>query len=148
MHMVDRVFRCLKLATIYTIFCSLTASVAFAEDEDSEGKEGAPQAETHYVPLKPSFVTNYQSRRLRYFKTDISIVASSAATVEAIKRHEIHIRHNLVMLFSNQDQTTLNSQEGKQKLQEEALDQVVSVLTDESEPTDVSGILFTSFIVE
>ena len=146
MQTFDRALHFLKLAMFCAIIGSLFSMPAYAEDEEGEGEEA--KAETHYTPLKPSFVTNYQARKLHYFKTDVSIVATSSATVEAIQRHQLYIRHNLVMLFSSQDQTTLNSQEGKQKLQEDALNQVVSVLNEENEPSDVSGILFTSFIVE
>lgn len=144
MQTFDRALHFLKLAMFCAIIGSLFSTPAYAEDEDGEDVK----AETHYIPLKPSFVTNYQARKLRYFKTDVSIVATSSATVEAIQRHQLYIRHNLVMLFSSQDETTLNSQEGKQKLQEDALNQVVSVLNEENEPSDVSSILFTSFIVE
>ena len=143
MQTFGRAFRSLKLVMLCAIIGSLFNMPAYAEDEEDETK-----AEVHYVPLKPSFVTNYQARKLRYFKTDVSIVANSSATVEAIQRHELYIRHNLVMLFSSQDQTTLNSQEGKRKLQEDALNQAISALNAENEPSDISGILFTSFIVE
>ena len=134
---------CLLCATF--MLATIAPVQVWAEDEESE--EDAPAAEIHYVPLKPAFVTNYLATKLRYFKTDISIKVRGSATAEAIDRHQLYIRHNLVMLFSNQDQNTLNSQEGKHKLQEDALNEVVAVLNEENEPSDVEGILFTSFIV-
>ncbi len=146
MQIFDRARRFLKLVILCVIVGSAFMGSALAEDEAEEGANAKP--ETQYVPLKPSFVTNYQSPKLRYFKTDVTIVAKGSATADAINRHQMYIRHKLVMLFSSQDQSTLNSQEGKQQLQEDALNQVIEVLNEEDEPNDVTAILFTSFIVE
>ena len=143
-----RLLRSLLLSTALIVPALLLPPAALAEDEPTEGGEGAPAADVQYVPLKPSFITNYQDNKLRYFKTDVTVIAHGAATAEAITRHLPYIRHNLVMLFSSQSAEALNSLEGKQKLQEDAANQVAAVLAEENESSDVAGILFTSFIVE
>lgn len=140
--------RACLLSALVAMPALLISPAAHAEDEEAEGDEGAPAADVQYVPLKPSFITNYQDNRLRYFKTDVTVIARGNATAEAISRHLPHIRHNLVMLFSSQSAEALNSLEGKQKLQEDAASQVAAVLNEENESSDVAGILFTSFIVE
>ncbi|MDX1693982.1 MAG: flagellar basal body-associated FliL family protein [Ketobacteraceae bacterium] len=124
----------------------LLPPLALAEEETAEGE--APLEEIQYVPLKPAFITNYQADKLRYFKTDVTVKVRGNATAQAISRHLPYIRHNLVMLFSSQSGETLNSTEGKQKLQEDAATQVIAVLNEENETSQVEGILFTSFIVE
>ena len=128
---------------VITLMIVLCAPLAAQAEDDA-----AAEPEIQYVPLKPAFVTNYMANKLRYFKADVTVKVRGGATAEAIDRHQPYIRHNLVMLFSAQDQNSLNSKEGKQKLQEDALNEVVSVLSEENEPADVEGILFTSFIVE
>ncbi|MCG8316621.1 MAG: flagellar basal body-associated FliL family protein [Pseudomonadales bacterium] len=133
-----------KLHSLVITMMIFLCSPLIAQAEEEE----AAEPEIQYVPLKPAFVTNYMAHKLRYFKADVTVKVRGAATAEAIDRHQPYIRHNLVMLFSAQDQNSLNSKEGKQKLQEDALNEVVSVLNEENEPTDVEGILFTSFIVE
>ncbi|MBV1922247.1 MAG: flagellar basal body-associated FliL family protein [Pseudomonadales bacterium] len=120
----------------------LATSLLHAED----GEEGSSKVQ--YVPLKPAIVTNYQSKKLSYIKADISLQVTSNATAEAIDRHLPYIRHNLVMLFSRQEEATLASAEGKSRLKEDALAAVISVLDSENESTDIEAILFTSFIVE
>ncbi|OUS04767.1 hypothetical protein A9Q81_05710 [Gammaproteobacteria bacterium 42_54_T18] len=119
--------------------CILTSPLLYAE----EGGGGV-----QYVPLKPAIVTNYQSKKLSYIKAEITLQVTGNATAEAIDRHLPYIRHNLVMLFSRQEEATLSSTEGKIQLKEDALAAVISVLDSESEPTDIEAILFTSFIVE
>jgi len=118
----------------------LTSPLVHAEDGDGGGVQ--------YVPLKPAIVTNYQSKKLSYIKAEITLQVTGNATAEAIDRHLPYIRHNLVMLFSRQEEATLSSAEGKIQLKEDALAAVISVLDSESEPTDIEAILFTSFIVE
>ena len=112
--------------------------------EDVEEGSGSVQ----YVPLKPAIITNYQSKKLSYIKAEITLQVTGNATAAAIDRHLPYIRHNLVMLFSRQEEATLASAEGKTRLKEDALAAVISVLDSESEATDIEAILFTSFIVE
>lgn len=141
--MLVQSLRSICLLLIALAFYPLTAG---AEEEAADGE--APLAEVHYVPLKPAFVTNYQAAKLRYFKADVTVKVRGTTTAEAIDRHLPYIRHNLVMLFSSQSGDALNSIEGKHKLQEDAMNQVIAVLNEENEASDVEDILFTSFIVE
>jgi flagellar FliL protein len=117
-------------------------SLLHAED----GEEGLGNVQ--YIPLKPAIITNYQSKKLSYIKVEITLQVTGNETAEAIDRHLPYIRHNLVMLFSRQEEGTLASAEGKSRLKEDALAAVISVLDSENEPTEIEAILFTSFIVE
>ena len=127
--------------TLLFIFL-LTTPLLHAE----EGEDGAGGVQ--YVPLKPAIITNYQSKKLSYIKAEITLQVTGNPTVEAIDRHRPYIRHNLVMLFSRQEEASLTSADGKARLKEDALAAVVSALDSENEPTDIEAILFTSFIVE
>lgn len=114
----------------------------------AQAKEEAPAApQVAYVELAPSFVTNYQSAKIRYLKADVTLKVEGS-TVEAVKRHQPLIRNNLVMLFSRQSEQALQSPEGRQHLKEEARQEVINALQSENEPVDVQEVLFTSFIVD
>lgn len=128
------------------IVLSLIYMFATSQLHAEEGDEGLGSVQ--YVPLKPAIITNYQSKKLSYIKAEITLQVTGNSTAEAIDRHLPHIRHNLVMLFSRQEEATLSSSDGKAQLKEDALTAVVSVLDSENEPTDIEAILFTSFIVE
>jgi len=131
-----------SLQIIVLFFITMIASpLLLAEDEESSD-------DVLYVPLKPAIITNYQSKRLSYVKADITLQVRGNPTAEAIDRHLPSIRHNLVMLFSRQEEDNLATMEGKTKLKEDSLTEVVSALEAEGEPTDIDAILFTSFIVE
>ena len=130
-----------KLLSLVPIL-SLIALPALAEDAPPAGSQVA------YVELAPSFVANYQSSKIRYLKADVTLRVEDAGTADAVKRHEPLIRNNLVMLFSRQSEEALQSPEGRQHLKDEALQEVISALQSESEPTEVKEVLFTSFIVD
>lgn len=132
----------MKLLHLVLFITSLIISpLLFAENDESGGG-------VQYVPLKPAIITNYQSKRLSYVKAEITLQVMGNATAEAIDRHLPYIRHNLVMLFSRQEESSLATAEGKSRLKEDALAAVISALDSEGEPTDIEAILFTSFIVE
>ncbi len=125
----------------------LLFSVLFLTSAQAE--DGAPPSEeTIYVELKPAFVTNYQSRKMGYLKADVTLMVNGGATAEAVGRHQPVIRHHLVMLFSSQTPEDLSTLEGKEKLKENALSEVVQALEEEGEPANIQDILFTSFIVD
>jgi flagellar FliL protein len=52
------------------------------------------------------------------------------------------------MLLSSKDSTEILSGEGKEKLIKEILDQVSQPFTPKGEPQKVTGVFFTSFVVQ
>ncbi|PCJ46967.1 MAG: flagellar basal body rod protein [Moraxellaceae bacterium] len=133
----------MKLISIATtLFLTIIlSSTAIAESgEDGDGVQ--------YIPLSPAIITNYQSPQLRYVKAEITLQVSGTPTAQAIERHLPYIRHNLVMLFSRQEEENLSTPEGKSQLKEDSLEAIVATLESEGEPAEVEAILFTSFIVE
>ena len=114
----------------------------------AQAKDPAPANTPTYVELSPSFVTNFQAPRIRFIKADIALKVEDASTVDAVHRHTPYIRNNLVMLFNRQSEGSLQSPEGRQYLKEQALQEVISALQAENEPTNVKEVLFTSFIVD
>ena len=133
----------MKLLHTALLFIFLLTSPLLHAEEGGDGAESV-----QYVPLKPAIITNYQSKKLSYIKAEITLQVTGNPTVEAIDRHLPYIRHNLVMLFSRQEEASLTSADGKAQLKEDALAAVISALDSENEPTDIEAILFTSFIVE
>jgi len=132
--------------TLFLTICLLSAFTAWAED--TEGTEKIQEAKVEYVDLKPSIIANYVAPTLHYLKADLTLQVRGAETVKAIERQRPHIIHNLVMLFSRQDHETVSSSEGRDRLKQESLAEVIQALEAEDEPADIEAVLFTSFIVE
>jgi flagellar FliL protein len=70
-------------------------------------------------------------------------------TLEMIKNNEPAVRNDLVMLFSSQDNATLLSPDGKEKLRNATLEVVRKIVTAEGgDPKSVENVYFTSFVIQ
>lgn len=127
------------------------ASAEASEHGDGEKKEGAEGAAPSaiYVPLKPAFIVNYGGPgRLRYIKADISVRLKNEAAANSVRHHMPYIRNNLVMLFSAQTEESVVSQEGKEALRREALQEVRNILLQEDHQEGVMDLYFNVFLTQ
>ncbi len=138
---------------ILTVFMS-NALISYAEDEAAEGDDGeagAPQQQAIYLPLKPAFIVNYGGTgRLRYIKVEISIRLANIDAANEVRYHSPFVRNNLIMLFAAQTSETVSSQDGKEKMRMDALEEVRDIVERESKipREDVVDLYFNNFIVQ
>lgn len=119
-----------------------TLSAGAAEDPVPDGK-------AQYHKLHPAFVVNLASDgRKRFMQTETQVMARSGATIEAVKYHQPAIRHALILLFSGQESTELQTMEGKERLRSEALKAINDVLKRETGEGNVAGVYFTSLVIQ
>lgn len=118
--------------------------------DDVQGQVVAGQQKPAiYLPLKPAFVVNYGGAGpLRYLKTEMSVRLASADVANAVRHHLPYIRNNLVMLFARQTEETMNSQEGRELMRQEALVEIQKVVMEEEGKEGVLDVYFNSFIVQ
>jgi len=128
-----------------------------ADDEDvaeeEHGEEGEAAAAPIYVALAPPFVVNFQDakKRTRYIKAEISVLAKSAKSEEAVNQHMPAVRNGLVLLLSRQVYEDLLSNEGKEKLRADALAEVQAVLDKRAGGKSGKGVedlYFSSFVMQ
>ena len=130
---------------ISMFFCLALAGPALAE----EPAEDAAATQTLYYALTPAMVGNYGSgERLKYYKADVALRISSKEVEDRVKHHEPLIRHQLVMLFSQQTDETLSGPEAKEQLRQEALRQVREVLEQEEGKPLIDDLLFNNLIIQ
>lgn len=119
--------------------CSLLFSaVLMAADDESQAL---------YYELSPSLVTNVQGR-VKYIRCDIQLMTRDEATVEDFKLHAPAIRHELLLLFSDQQGEELKEPTGKEKLRNTALAAVQGVMLKLTGVEEVEELFFTSFFVQ
>lgn len=117
-------------------------------DEAADTKE-PPKAKLEYISIEPIFTVNLADKpSLRFLQLQMDVASRNPETVEAITRHMPAIRHNLLMLFGSKTHDDLRSREGKQLLQQEALDEIVATLATHEAPAEVESVLFTSFVMQ
>lgn len=119
-----------------------------AETADGEAPAALPNGAI-YIPLQPSFVVNFGGPgRLKYIKADISVRLQDAAAASSVRHHMPYIRNNLVLLFSAQTAESISSQDGKEALRKEALQQVREVIMEEDQQEGVVDLYFNAFVVQ
>ena len=133
------------------LLLALSLPLLVQAEENEKAEEGTEEAApaVAYISLFPALVGNFGTGpKLKFFKADISLRVTGAATEATVKHHEPLIRHQLVMLFSAQTEESMNAPEAKETLRAEALKQVQEVLTQEEGKPLVEDLLFNNLIVQ
>jgi flagellar protein FliL len=117
--------------------------------EKSE-KSGAKKGPPSYFKFDPAFVVNFGGEgSARYLQVTVEAMSRDAKVVEELKADEPAVRNDLVMLFSSQDNSTLMSSEGKEKLRATTLDVMRKVLNSEGgDGKALEAVYFTSFVIQ
>mgnify|MGYP003683548023 CR=1 FL=1 len=134
------------LALLVGLALSLVASSILAQDEEGEA---APPPRAIYIPLKPPFVVNYGGvGRLRYLKAELSVRVASSTGANSIRHHMPYIRNQLILLFSKQTEETLDTQEGKEMLRQEALQAIHGILEEEDGESELVDVYFNQLVLQ
>jgi len=116
-------------------------------------------AETHdvskdppiYFPLEPAFVVNFKDRgRTRFLQVAMQVMTRDPEIIAAMETHMPLIRNNILLVLSNQESELMHSADGKEKIQEQVLEELKGILVKETGRVDVNieGLYFTSFVTQ
>ena len=129
-----------------------------ASEVAAEGEEGATEAAeveeeikapAIYYPLKPTIIVNFNARgKQRYMQAGISLLIRDNDVVAAVEEHSVMLQHGLLMLFSSQDYTELQTAEGKEVLRQKALAEIQRLLEQEIGQPGVEQLLFTNLVMQ
>src|ERR1700691_5109987 len=113
-------------------------------------KPAAPHAAPTYFKFDPAFVVNFGGEgSARYLQVTVEAMSRDAAAMENLKTTEPAVRNDLVMLFSGQDNATLMSVDGKEKLRAATLAAIRKVLDSEGGNGKlIEAVYFTSFVIQ
>ncbi len=127
------------------IISNMRAGAAEGDGKRAPARPAAPI----YVELGEPFVVNFiEGNQIRYLQVKIEVMTRDGATPQAISTHLPKIRNNLVFMFSGFDYTSLATVAGKQKIRDEALAEIRSILSDETGNPGVESVYFTSFVMQ
>jgi flagellar FliL protein len=123
---------------------------AAAEKPEKAEKPGAKKSVPVYYKFDPAFVVNFGGEgSARYLQVTVEAMSRDPKVLEELKNDEPAVRNDLVMLFSGQDNATLMSNEGKEKLRASTLEVVRKVLNSEgANGKEVEAVYFTSFVIQ
>ncbi|MDV6319165.1 flagellar basal body-associated protein FliL [Chromohalobacter sp. HP20-39] len=119
---------------------------ASANEKPSEPEEAPAPI---FVKIEP-FTVNLQhdeySNRLLY--VGLSLQVGDKKTKEILQQYMPEVRSRLLMLLSSQEAEVLIKPEGKQRLANQILASFDEPLAEPQPPLDVTGVLFSEFIVQ
>jgi flagellar protein FliL len=119
------------------------------------GAAGAAAAKTEkkppaqYMALEPAFVVNLADEgSTRYLQTELQVMSRDPKAIADLNTHMPAVRNALLMLFSKQKQADVRSEEGRRKLQADALAEINRVLREETGKGDIEALFFTSLVTQ
>jgi flagellar FliL protein len=121
----------------------------FLSKKKSPDKEHKEEAKAPvFLPLEP-FVVNLQSEfGEKYLQVQMTLQVPDEAQVNLIKNNLPQVKSRLIMLLSSKSAEGLLTPEGKDALMQEITEQINLPFTPKGEPQKVSGVFFTSFVVQ
>lgn len=145
----------LVVIIVLAVALSIAGTLWFLKSDNGEADDveaETPAAEEfkpslYYSIDKPFIVTLSTEGRQRYMQIFVALQSPNQAALDAAQTHMPLIRSRLLTLFGAQDFQAMQTQEGKQKLLDEALATVNAVLEQEgAEP--IEYILFENFVLQ
>lgn len=101
-----------------------------------------------FLALEP-FIVNLQSDSgEKYLQVQMTLQVSDEAQSNVIKTNSPQVKSRLIMLLSSKDAAELLTPEGKDKLIKEIMEQVNLPFSAKADPQKVSGVFFTSFVIQ
>jgi len=120
--------------------------------QKSDNKKEVKHEEPAKVPVfltLDTFTVNLQADPdEKFLQLDMSLQVSSAEAVELLKAQMPAVRNRLLMLLTSKKQSEISTMEGKQKLSGEILAEIKKPFSAESKPQEISGVFFTSFVIQ
>jgi len=83
-----------------------------------------------------------------YLQVGIDLKVADSAVIDQVKLHMPEIRNGVLLLLSSKSAEQIASLEGKQKLSAEIQEQVNKPLSAKGTDKAVTGVFFTSFVIQ
>ena len=123
------------------IFFLMISNTAFAA--------GGGGTSSPFIPLHPPIIVNIMDgKSVRHMQVIIEIKLVDQANSDKIDLHKGPIRHELILLLSSQDASTISSATGKEQLRKDSLEAVQKVLQELEGDPIVEALYFTNFIIQ
>jgi len=101
-----------------------------------------------FVALEPFTVNLQPEIGEQYLQVGLTLKVEDEAHIALLKLHMPEVRSRLLMLLSSKKSSEISTSEGKRKLSDEIIAQVKEPLAVNSPPQSVSGVFFTSFVIQ
>ena len=122
--------------------------VTHGEEDTVDNSEQEPSLAV-YKSIELPFVVNFeQPAPVRFLQITVELQAKKQGAFSDVERHMPVIRNNLLMLFGNQKYEEVRTREGKEKLRQEALAEIRSILKSRAGKSEIDDVYFTAFVMQ
>lgn len=101
-----------------------------------------------YLALEPLTVNLQPEYGEQYLQAAITLQVSEQVHVDQLKLYMPLVRSRLLMLLSSKKASDINTVQGKETLQKEIIARLQEPFTPVSAPLVVTGVFFTSFVIQ
>jgi len=104
-----------------------------------------------YYALEPAFIVNLDQTGFegpRYLQLDVQLMTRDPRVHAALAEHAPALRARLLLLFGQQRIEDIQGREGKEALQDKALEEVRDLIQAETGSDAIEALLFTSFVTQ
>jgi len=110
---------------------------------------GGGGASSPFIPLNPPIIVNIQDGQyIRHMQVNIEIKLLDQTNTDKINLHLGPIRHELILLLSSQDASSISRPNGKEKLRKVALKAIQDVMQELENDPIIEALYFTNFIIQ
>ena len=116
-----------------------------AEDKAKEETKAPPK----YLALDPPLVVNFERQGgVGFLQVTMQVMARKQDALDAVQDNMPMIRNNLLLLLGSQTFETVSTRAGKEKLREEAKEEVNKVLAKVGAADQIEAVYFTGFVMQ
>lgn len=118
----------------------------------AHGKQAAQQARrpkpAFYLPLKTFTVNLQHAQSEQYLQVGLTLKLTEESYEKAVKARMPDIRNRILLLLSSQRASEISTVPGKRQLSAAIGKQIVAALGSELPLGGLTGVLFTSFVIQ
>lgn len=127
----------------------LVAPPLWAEDDENKPDTKEQAAPVVYTAMQPALVVNVNdNERVRHMQVSIQLKLRTKAMEQYIQQYNPALRHELIMLLSDQPVKKLTSAEGKIALRDEALSALQKVMKEHIKVPAIEAVYFTEMVIQ
>lgn len=119
-----------------------------SDHKKEEAKHEEPAHAPVFVTLEAFTVNLQPDPDEKFLQTEISLQVASPEQEELLKSQMPAVRSRLLMLLTSKTASDISTSEGKQKLSDEIVAEVKKPFSKGAKPQEVTGVFFTSFVIQ
>lgn len=121
------------------------------QPKDGHKKEVKHEEPAHapvFIALDTFTVNLQPDPEEKFLQLEISLQVASPEQAELLKTQMPAVRNRLLMLLTSKMASEISTSEGKQLLSDEIVAEVKKPFSKGAKPQEVSGVFFTSFVIQ